>query len=218
MSLTGTVSTAIPKFDGTNYSTWEETISSLLMIQKAWGHVTGTVTRPATGDEPQATWDEVDWMAVGIMKAHMTLSVQREHGNKMVGTTATKRNAKELWDALKSAYGTTAAIDGFLYWKQLTSFKFVAGETLEKQLEKMDDLRSMATSADITISDSHYCLMLLAALPASENWVTSYLANNKPSTLTPTTVKQTILSSVKFATAQGKAPLTPSPRSLVFRF
>ncbi len=82
--MSSQLTSLVPIFDGSNWSTWSKAMTAFFMLQGLWGYVTGTIPAPviAAGPPPVnatdvALWNKNDEMARGNLTLHLSPAVQQ---------------------------------------------------------------------------------------------------------------------------------------------
>ncbi len=82
--MSSQLTSLVPVFDGSNWSTWFKAMTAFFMSQGLWGYVAGTITVPVitTGPPPVtaadiALWNKNDEMARGNLTLHLSPAIQQ---------------------------------------------------------------------------------------------------------------------------------------------
>src|SRR6266704_5894034 len=96
--MSSQLTSLVPVFDGSNWSTWSKAMTAFFMSQGLWGYVAGTIPVPvvAAGPPPVtaadvALWNKNDEMARGNLTLRLSPAVQQA----VSGNTS-----QILWDAI----------------------------------------------------------------------------------------------------------------------
>ncbi len=82
--MSSQLTSLVPVFDGSNWSTWSKAMTAFFMLQGLWGYVTGTIAIPviAAGPPPVtatniALWNKNDEMARGNLTLRLSPAIQQ---------------------------------------------------------------------------------------------------------------------------------------------
>jgi gag-polypeptide of LTR copia-type len=90
---------------------------------------------------------------------------------------------KHKWDKLKNMYGSAlGSTTVFNLWIQLTQARLDDTTPMAGQLAKLNETHVTLANASIGVTDTQFCLILLHALPASFEVLTSTILTSGPAT------------------------------------
>ena len=108
MSLSSTLNTTVPVFQGVNFHTWQQAMGDYLKSQQLWFHVAalmdggrGRPVEATTGAPTQAeadaqvAWDADDIQCLGILGLRLSPNLRTHLGN----------TACLMWDGLNTTFG-----------------------------------------------------------------------------------------------------------------
>ena len=116
--MSSQLTSLIPVFDGSNWSTWSKAMTAFFMSQGLWGYVDGTITQPAvsaTNQAEVALWNKNDEMAMGNLTLRLSPSIQQ---------AVTGGTSRALWDAVKNHYGAVSMPHIYKDFKEAISIRF----------------------------------------------------------------------------------------------
>src|SRR6266702_843609 len=133
--MSSQLTSLVPVFDGSNWSTWSKAMTAFFMSQGLWGYVAGTIPVPviAAGPPPVtaadvALWNKNDEMARGNLTLRLSPAVQQA----VAGNTS-----QILWDAIKDRYGVVSMPRIYKDFKEAISIRFNPNQHPTPQFEKM---------------------------------------------------------------------------------
>ncbi len=172
--MSSQLTSLVPIFDGSNWSTWSKAMTAFFMSQGLWGYVAGTITVPvinATAMPPVtaadvALWNKNDEMARGNLTLHLSPAVQQ---------AVTGNTSQILWDAIKDRYGAVSMPRIYKDFKEAISIRFNPNQHPTPQFEKMAatfarlgavTVGTGANQTTLAITPQLQALIALSALPA----------------------------------------------------
>src|SRR3984885_5594712 len=175
----------MPKFDGSNWTVWSAGITAYLQYLNLDAYALTVVTTPTDpADIPKFEQDKKRASAI------ILLSME----NALWHLIQSKDDPKERFDILKAKYEKAGALTAFSYFDKLFGTKFSEGESMATQLADLDHLRNEANTAGITLTDSHYVLLILRSIPSSYSTLfTALLSTADLSKVTPVDVSSRII-------------------------
>ncbi len=133
--MSSQLTSLVPVFDGSNWSTWSKAMTAFFMSQGLWGYVAGTIAVPVVGAGPPpvtatdvALWNKNDEMARG----NLTLCLSPAIRQAVTGNTS-----QILWDAIKDWYGAVSMPHIYKDFKEAISIRFNPNQHPTPQFEKM---------------------------------------------------------------------------------
>jgi hypothetical protein len=199
----------IEKLDGSNWSTWKFQMKHLLMAKEVWGHVDGTLVRPADGANAQAKFDK------DVQKTMATLVIG-VHSSIVYLVTACE-TPKDLWDTLKVQYERNTLANKLFLKKQYFTTKMREGQSVTAHLKVMKEITDKLAALGAAVADDEKVVALLISLPPSyETLVTALEA--KGDDLTLVFVQQALVNEEQKRQAkQGEAAATESNHQKALR-
>ena len=167
----------LPRFNGKDWANWSGTMEAILVLYEA-----DDVIRY---DACPSGVDVDDWAQVHRRcKAYLRLYIE-PHIYSNIASEVEYPTFKDKWDVLKRLYGGAAGSTAiFNTWIELIQARLDDSEPLATQLAKLNETCVTLTNANMGVTDLQYSLILLNALPASYEVVTTtILANASPSSL-----------------------------------
>src|SRR6266702_908459 len=127
--MSSQLTSLVPVFDGSNWSTWSKVMTAFFMSQGLWGYITGTIAVPviAAGPPPVtaidiALWNKNDKMARGNLTLCLSPAVQQ---------AVTSNTSQILWD------GAVSMPCIYKDFKEAISIHFNPNQHPMPQFEKM---------------------------------------------------------------------------------
>ena len=168
----------IPILQGsTNYTEWAMEVESTAQLGKFWrAFVTENepVDDTAAAKEHAANREE---SALGLIKKTVIKTIQLElrglsyeHSRTVENTTTTEGRpytAKMLWEHLATKYSTKEGITSFYEFGAIFRATMVDDGTLEQQINKLSDMRSICAMNEFELKDWQFSILVLHALPPS---------------------------------------------------
>ncbi len=172
--MSSQLTSLVPVFDGSNWSTWSKAMTAFFMLQGLWGYVAGTIPVPvvgAAGPPPVtaadvALWNKNDEMARGNLTLRLSPAVQQ---------AVTGNTSQILWDAIKDRYGAVSMPCIYKDFKEVISIRFNPNQHPTPQFEKMAaafarlgavTVGTGANQTTLAITPQLQALIALSALPA----------------------------------------------------
>src|SRR6266568_3497062 len=172
--MSSQLTSLVPIFDGSNWSTWSKVMTTFFMSQGLWGYVAGTITVPvinAAAAPPVtaadvALWNKNDEMARGNLTLRLSPSVQQ---------AVTGNTSQILWDAIKDRYGAVSMPRIYKDFKEAISIRFNPNQHPTPQFEKMAaafaclgavTVGTGVNQTTLAIKPQLQALIALSALPA----------------------------------------------------
>ena len=169
MSASNSLTTLVPVLDGTNYRRWAELMKAYLQQQGSWIMVDllgDSITAPTLAEDGSNRAEMIEWAqqeakAQGSIRLRLNVEVSRH--------VKDKATAKELWDELKTAYGSTSGMGAFSFFKAAIGIRIPQNEhpaaAISKIIGNLDELESTGIKIPTTLR----ALMILGAAPARYN-------------------------------------------------
>ena len=166
MSASNSLTTLVPVLDGTNYRRWAELMKAYLQQQGSWIMIDllgDTITAPTPAEDGSNRAEMIEWgqqeaKAQGSIRLRLNVEVSRHVKDKVT--------AKELWDELKTAYGSTSGMGAFSFFKAAIVIRIPQNEhpaaAISKIIGNLDELESTGIKIPTTLR----ALMILGAAPA----------------------------------------------------
>ena len=167
----------LPRFNGKDWANWSGTMEAILVLYEA-----DDVIRY---DACPSGVDKDDWAQVHRRaKAYLRLYIE-SHIYSQIASEMDYPTFKDKWNVLKRLYGGAAGSTAiFNTWIELIQARLDDSAPLATQLAKLNETRVTLANANMGVTDLQYSLILLNALPASYEVVTTtILANASPSSL-----------------------------------
>ncbi len=171
--MSSQLTSLVPIFDGSNWSTWSKAMTTFFMLQGLWGYVAGTIPVPvvAAGPPPVtaadvALWNKNDEMARGNLTLRLSPAVQQ---------AITGNTSQILWDAIKDRYGAVSMPHIYKDFKEAISIRFNPNQHPTPQFKKMAaafarlgavTVGTGANQTTLAITPQLQALIALSALPA----------------------------------------------------
>ena len=147
-------------FDRSNWNEWSGTLEAILTLHEAEDVFYLQV--PPTGVTSDE-WDSVQRRAKAYLRLYLKPDVY-----SLVADPLSYPTFKSKWDKLKDVYaGASGSTTIFNLWIQLTQARLDDSAPMASQLAKLNELRVGLTNAQMGVTDTQFCLILLHALPAS---------------------------------------------------
>ena len=162
----------IPVLQGTtNYSDWAMEVESSAQLGKFWRAIMGNNSpfdASAAAADSAANREEA---ALGLIKKTVikTIALELREFQDPADTAKSIKDgtAKQLWDYLEIKYSKKEGITSFYEFGALFRCNLVDDGTLEQQINKMSDMRSICTMNDFEFKDWQFATLILHALPPS---------------------------------------------------
>src|SRR6266702_192233 len=172
--MSSQLTSLVPVFDGSNWSTWSKAMTAFFMLQGLWGYVAGTIPVPGVGaaGPPPVTaadvslWNKNAEMARGKLTLRLSPAVQQ---------AVTGNTSQLLWDAIKDRYGAVSMPCIYKDFKEVISIRFNPNQHPTPQFEKMAaafaclgavTVGTGANQTTLAITPQLQALIALSALPA----------------------------------------------------
>src|SRR6266702_4173464 len=171
--MSSQLTSLVPIFDGSNWSTWSKVMTAFFMSQGLWGYVAGTIPVPviAAGPPPVtavdvALWNKNDEMARGNLTLCLSPAIQQ---------AVTSNTSQILWDAIKDRYGAVSMPRIYKDFKEAISICFNPNQHPMPQFEKMAatfarlgavTVDTGANQTTLAITPQLQALIALSTLPA----------------------------------------------------
>ena len=162
----------IPVLQGTtNYNEWAMEVESSAQLGKFWRAVTGNNSPFDTSGAAAENAANREEAALGLIKKTVIKTIALELREFQDPADASKTikdgNAKQLWDYLTTKYSKKEGITSFYEFGALFRCNLVDDGTLEQQINKMSDMRSVCAMNDFDFKDWQFATLILHALPPS---------------------------------------------------
>jgi len=169
------LSTTVSILDGSNYLVWKNQMRAWLRSKGLWQITNGNEKRfqeldpsaPAAACKANYKqcmgWDNKDNQAYGTILLRVNLSVA------VIATSSL--TAKEVWEALHTAFGTTSPSAIFANLKNVISKKISAANPAINIMEMNESFQCL-TAANIIIPEVVQAMILLNAIPKEYDGVT----------------------------------------------
>ena len=162
----------IPVLQGTtNYADWALEIEAAAQLGKFWRAFTGQndpVDSSATAAENAANREEA---ALGLIKKTVIKTIVKELRSfpdpSDSEKTITNGTANQLWKYLETTYSKKEGITSFYEYGALFRCNLVDDGTLDQQINKLSDMRSVCAQNDFDLHDWQFAILVLHALPPS---------------------------------------------------
>src|SRR6266571_2461494 len=171
--MSSQLTSLVPVFDSSNWSTWSKAMTAFFMSQGLWGYVAGTITVPvinAAATPPVtaadiALWNKNDEMARGNLTLRLSPAIQQ---------AVTGNTSQILWDAIKDRYGAVSMPRIYKDFKEAISIRFNPNQHPTPQFEKMAaafaclgavTVGTGANQTTLAITPQLQALIALSALP-----------------------------------------------------
>ncbi len=171
--MSSQLTSLVPIFDGSNWSTWSKAMTTFFMSQGLWGYVAGTIPVPVIAPGPPpvtatnvALWNKNDEMARGNLTLRLSPVVQQ---------AVTGNTSQILWDTIKDQYGAVSMPCIYKDFKEAISICFNPNQHPTPQFEKMAaafarlgavTVGTGANQTTLAINLQLQALIALSALPA----------------------------------------------------
>ncbi len=171
--MSSQLTSLVPIFDSSNWSTWSKVMTAFFMSQGLWGYVAGTIPVPVVAGGPPpvtapdvALWNKNDEMARGNLTLHLSPAVQQ---------AVTGNTSQILWDAIKDRYGAVSMPRIYKDFKEAISIRFNPNQHPTPQFKKMAaafahlgavTVSTGANQTTLAITPQLQALIALSALPA----------------------------------------------------
>ena len=163
------LTTLVPVLDGTNYRRWAELMKAYLQQQGSWIMIDllgDTITAPTPAEDGSNRTEMIEW---GQQEAKAQGSIRLRLNVEVSSHVKDKATAKELWDELKTAYGSTSGMGAFSFFKAAIGISIPQNEhpaaAISKIIGNLDELESTGIKIPTTLR----ALMILGAAPARYN-------------------------------------------------
>ena len=162
----------IPLLQGTmNYADWALKIKATAQLGKFWRAFTDEnkpVDSSATSAKNAANRKEA---ALGLIKKTVIKTIVKELHSipdpSDSEKTITNGTANQLWKYLETTYSKKEGITSFYEYGALFCCDLVDDGTLEQQINKLSDMRSIYAQNDFNLHDWQFAILVLHALPPS---------------------------------------------------
>ena len=159
----------IPVLQGTtNYADWALEIEAAAQLGKFWRAFTSQndpVDSSATAAENAANREEA---ALGLIKKTVIKTIVKELRSfpdpSDSEKTITNGTANQLWKYLETTYSKKEGITSFYEYGALFRCNLVDDGTLEQQINKLSDMRSICAQNDFDLHDWQFAILVLHAV------------------------------------------------------
>jgi hypothetical protein len=178
----------LPHFDGSDWATWSGTMEAILVLYEADDVISHDICPTGV---PIDKWSTISRRS----KAYLWLYIKPDVYS-LIASEVDYPTFKSKWDVLRNTYGgSSGSTTIFNNWIQLTQARLDDSTPMAPQLAKLNEACVNLFAANMGVTDTQYCLILLHALPASyEVLASTILAAGAPSTLKHAEVSAHILS------------------------
>ena len=168
----------IPVLTGSkNYDVWSKRIISTLSAYSVWEFVDGTLTYaalPARADlaDRQQKWKLLDKRILGLMASTIDDSLLSHVVYEWTNPLTFPSISKDLWDKLKTLFGTTGFAAVFRLFKQVSS-KHIRIQHAQTDINETMSLFDQMTQAGLDLPQTFHAMILLNNLPSEYNSLAS---------------------------------------------
>ena len=168
----------IPVLTGSkNYDVWSKRIISTLSAYSVWEFVDGTLTYvalPAGADlaDRQQKWKLLDKRILGLMASTIDDSLLSHVVYEWTDPLTFPSISKDLWDKLKTLFGTTGFAAIFCLFKQVSS-KHIRIQHAQTDINETMSLFDQMTQAGLDLPQTFCAMILLNNLPSEYNSLAS---------------------------------------------
>ena len=168
----------IPVLTGSkNYDVWSKRIISTLSAYSVWEFVDGNLTYaalPAGADlaDRQQKWKLLDKRILGLMASTIDDSLLSHVVYEWTDPLTFPSISKDLWDKLKTLFGTTGFAAVFRLFKQVSS-KHIRIQHAQTDINEIMSLFDQMTQAGLDLPQTFRAMILLNNLPPEYNSLTS---------------------------------------------
>ena len=160
-----------------NYDVWSKRIISTLSAYSVWEFVDGTPTYaalPAGADlaDRQQKWKLLDKCILGLMASTIDDSLLSHVVYEWTDPLTFPSISKDLWDKLKTLFGTTGFAAIFRLFKQVSS-KHVRIQHAQTDINDIISLFDQMTQAGLDLPQTFHAMILLNNLPPKYNSLAS---------------------------------------------
>ena len=161
---------SIDKLEGaSNWQIWKYQMTAILEARELYGHIDGTITRPASDSSSGAiaTFEK----AQKKTKALIVTSVKSD----LIYLITECQTPKEIWDKLKQRFERDTIVNKLFLKQKFFSLKMKESDSLEEHLRRMKVITDQLTAIKATIPEDEHIVALLLSLPRSYNTLVTAL-------------------------------------------
>ena len=169
-TMSNTLTSLVPIFDGTNYLSWSPLMDAYLgfqgilsVVNDKWKRPSGTTD--ADKDE-QAKWDQADQQARGAIILRLSTAIRN--------LVISKTKSKEIWEYLKETYGQAGLSTIYADFKRLAEFR-ISGNDPRPDIALFKELIDRLTTNEVKLDEFIKSMMFINALPAKYGTIISII-------------------------------------------
>ena len=157
--------------DDTNWVAWKAQMTSMLHVNKVWGHCDGTIIPPEVNEPPAFNkWDTADEVAKLLISGNIK-SAQFMHVVQAI-------TAKQMWDNLTSVDGMHGQQSIMALCCTLYHMKAVKGDDIVVHMNTIHSYQATLHQMGSKVNDEDFKSILVSSLPITwDAFTASYLGS-----------------------------------------